>query len=221
MLIEAHKDDGPLSDRQLRDEMVTMLVGGHETTALALSWAWKLLAENPAAEARLHEELDGVPSDQSLSPTHMPSLRWTNAVFQESMRLYPPVWYMARVANQDDVIDGYAIPRGSCVMISAYLTHRHPEFWNAPEEFRPQRFLDELPDSRHRYAYFPFGGGRHQCLGMHLAQMEGTLILAQLARQFRLHSQNGAQVRPLPGITLRQTPGLRASVELRKAKAIQ
>jgi cytochrome P450 len=218
LLIEAHRDDGPLNDRQLRDEMVTMLVGGHETTALALSWAWLLLAQNPAAEARLHEELSGIPSDQSISARHLPSLRWTNAVFQEAMRLYPPVWYMARVANKDDLIDGYAIPRGSCVMISAWLTHRHPEFWNAPQEFRPQRFFDDPPASRHRYAYFPFGGGRHQCLGMHLAQMEGTLLLARLARQFRLHPQNASHVRPLPGITLRQLPGLRASVELRKGK---
>ena len=219
LLIEAHKDEGPLSDLQLRDEMVTMLVGGHETTALALSWAWKLLAENPAAETRLHEELDNILMGQNLSASHMPCLRWTNAVFQDAMRLYPPVWYMARVANQDDVVDGYEIPRGACVMISAWLTHRHPEFWDAPQEFRPERFLDDAPAARHRYAYFPFGGGRHQCLGMHLAQMEGTLILAQLARRFRLHPQNGQEVRPLPGITLRQTPALKASIELRKGKA--
>ena len=217
LLIEAQGDNGALSDRQLRDEMVTMLVGGHETTALVLAWAWKLLAEHPWAEARLHEELDRFQGSQS-SPTDLTELRWTRAVLRESMRLYPPVWYLARVASKDDAIDGYPSPRGACVMISAWLTHRHREFWTDPHEFRPQRFLDDSPTS-HRYAYFPFGGGRHQCLGMHLAEIEAAVLLSRLAQQFRLHPLNGQQVRPVPGITLRQSPGLRARLDVRNRKA--
>jgi cytochrome P450 len=224
LLVEADGEGGPMDDRQLRDELVTMLVGGHETTALALAWAWKLLAEHPDVEARLHAELDDALRGRAEPTTaDVPRLAWTRAVFQEAMRLYPPVWYMARVANEDDVIDGYAVPRGACVLVSAWLTHRHAGSWREPGRFDPSRFLDGgdagAAAPAHRYAYFPFGGGRHQCLGMHFALLEGTLILAQLAWQFRLRPVAGQDVRPDPGITLRQSPGMLATVERRAARA--
>jgi cytochrome P450 len=215
LLIEAAESDHPLTDKQLRDELVTMLVGGHETTALALAWAWKALAENPQVESALHHELDA--SLQQPAPTlaDLPNLRHTKAIFQEAMRLYPPVWYMARVANEADTIAGHEIPRGACVLVSAYFTHRHQAFWSSPESFDPSRFLP--PNTlQHRYAYFPFGGGRHQCLGMHIALMEGAAILAQLANQFRLQPLANQNIRPAPGITLRQSPAMLATVHPRK-----
>ena len=215
LLIES--GDGGMSDRQLRDEIVTMLVGGHETTALALSWAWKLLAENTQVEAQLHGELDQNLQDHAPPMNAIAKLPFSRAVFQESMRLYPPVWYMARVANEEAVIDGHPIPRGACIMVSAWFTHRHIDYWPDPERFNPHRFIDPDP-LRHRYAYFPFGGGRHQCLGMHFANIEGAIILATLARQFRVVPLAGQEVRPMPGITLRQSPPMRAMVELRNSR---
>jgi cytochrome P450 len=210
-------DGEHLTDLQLRDEIVTMLVGGHETTALSLAWGWKLLAEHPAAETRLHRELDTVLAGRAPKAQDLADLPWTRAVFQEALRLYPPVWYMGRVAIDPDEIDGYAIPRGACVMVFPWFTHRHPEFWRSPEEFDPARFLppNEPP---HRYAYFPFAVGRHQCLGMHLAQLEGMFILAQLSKRFLVRPIAGQNVRPLAGITLRQTPAMRAKIEPRTTK---
>ena len=192
-----------------------MLIGGHETTALSLAWAWKLLAEHPVVEARLHHELDSVLADRAPQADDMEKLPWTKAVFQEAMRLYPPVWYMGRVAIEADEIDGYAIPRGACVMVLPWFTHRHPEFWRSPEMFDPARFLapNEPP---HRYAYFPFAVGRHQCLGMHLAMMEGMFIVAQLSKRFLVRPIAGQNVRPLAGITLRQSPFMRARIEPRR-----
>jgi cytochrome P450 len=215
LLLDAETDAGPLTDLEIRDEMVTMLVGGHETTALALSWAWKALAEDSHIEQRLHEELDTVLAGRDPDLVDVPKLAWTRSVFQESMRLYPPVWYMARIAKEPDVIDGHAIPRGATVLISAYFTHRHEAFWNSPDTFDPSRFLDPSVTPTHRYAYFPFGGGRHQCLGMHLALIEGTLILAHLAQRFRVRPIVGQNIRPAPGITLRQSPLMRATLECR------
>ena len=213
LLIEAGGDDAA-ADQYLRDEIVTMLVGGHETTALVLSWAWKLLAENPDIAAQLYAEVDAVLAGRPPCGADVPKLAWSRAIFQEAMRLYPPVWYMARVASEADVIDGHPIPRGACVMVSAWFTHRHEAFWPRPQEFDPTRFLKPAP--LHRYAYFPFGGGRHQCLGMHFALLEGTMILAQLATSFAVRPSAGQDVRPQPGITLRQTQNMRTTIEVRQ-----
>ncbi|HEX4797320.1 MAG TPA: cytochrome P450 [Humisphaera sp.] len=213
LLIESEGDD-PAADQHLRDEIVTMLVGGHETTALVLSWAWKLLAEHPSSAAQLYEEVDAVLAGSPPPGADMPKLAWSRAIFQEAMRLYPPVWYMARVATEADVVDGHSIPRGACVLVSAWFTHRHEAFWPRPQEFDPARFLKPAP--LHRYAYLPFGGGRHQCLGMHFALLEGTMILSQLAQSFAVHPSPGQDIRPQPGITLRQTQNMRATIELRQ-----
>jgi len=215
LLIEAESDDAA-ADQRLRDEIVTMLVGGHETTALVLTWVWKLLAEHPNIAVRLHEEVDAVLAGRRPRGADVPKLAWSRAIFQESMRLYPPVWYMARVANEADVVDGYSIPRGACVLVSAWFTHRHEAFWPRPQEFDPERFLKPAP--LHRYAYFPFGGGRHQCLGMHLALLEGTMILAQLAANVVVHP-SAQDIRPQPGITLRQSQNMRATIKLREGRS--
>lgn len=212
MLIEADTETGPMTDRELRDELVTMLVGGHETTALALAWAWKLLADHPAIGATMCGEIDSVLSGRDPEFADLQKLPFVQAVFQEVMRLYPPVWYMARVANEDDVVHGHAIPRGACVMISAWFTHRDRRFWDEPERFNPARFINRPANAQPRYAYFPFGGGRHQCLGMHFSMLEGVQILAQLAQHFEVHPIAGQQVQPDPGITLRQKPLMQATI---------
>jgi cytochrome P450 len=219
LLIQAQPDGKQLSDLQLRDEVVTMLIGGHETTALALAWAWKELAEHPESEAKLAAEAAQVLGGRLPEADDLPKLAWTRAVFQETLRLYPPVWFMGRVAVQDDVVDGHAVARGTCVVVSPWLTHRHKDLWPLPDQFDPQRFVDPEFQLPHRYAYFPFNGGRHHCLGMYFALMEGTMLLAQLAQSFRLMPVNAHLVKPNPGITLRQSPGLLAKVELQSARA--
>lgn len=214
MLVEAPTPDGPMTDLQLRDEIVTMLVGGHETTALSLAWTWKTLAGERAILAALQREADAVLAGRPPELADVARLPYARAVFSETMRLYPPVWYISRIAQEDDSIGGHAIPRGACVMVSQWLTHRRAEFWPEPARFDPGRFIDPT-SPRHRYAYFPFGGGRHQCLGMHLALMEGTMILAQLAQEFVVHPINADEIKHEWSITLRQSPGLRATIALR------
>jgi len=214
LLIEDESATDSASDRRLRDQIATMMVGGHETTALALSWTWKLLAENPHVEAQLHQEIAAALNGRTPELADVPKLSYASAVFQESMRIYPPVWNMARVASESDVVRGHFVPRGACVLISPWFTHRHEAFWPRPDVFDPTRFIEPAGPG-HRYAFFPFGGGRHQCLGMHLAQLEGTLILAQLAQRFRVRPIAGQTIRPSLGITLRQTPHLHAVLEPR------
>ena len=219
LLIEAETDGAPMTDLQLRDEIITMLVGGHETTALALAWTWKSLAEHPDAAQNLRQELDQVLGDAPPSLADVSRLPYTKAVFQETLRLNPPVWNMSRVAEADHVIHGHAVPRGACVMVSQWLTHRHKALWPDPLRFDPTRFTDPARQPAHRYAYFPFGGGRHHCLGIHLAMMEGSMILADLARQFIVKPTNADQVKRELGITLRQSPSLAARIEQRRPAA--
>ena len=217
LLVEAETDSGPMTDLQLRDELVTMLVGGHETTALALAWTWKLIGDHPAVAAEMHREIDSVLAGREPGVMDLQKLPYVQAVFQESMRLYPPVWSIARMANEDDVVAGYAIPRGAYVLLAPWFTHRHKSFWPDPERFDPARFTDGAAAARHRYAYFPFAGGRHQCIGMHFSMLEGVQILAQLAQQFDLHLSPGENIKPDPGITLRQNPLMSATPVARAA----
>ena len=217
LLIEAGAETGPMTDLQIRDELVTMLVGGHETTALALAWSWKLLANHPNVAAEMRKEIDVVLAGRDPTAADLQNLPYVQAVFQETMRLYPPVWYMARVANEEDLLHGHFIPGGACVLVSAWFTHRHKQFWTNPEKFDPTRFTNPIATSQPRYAYFPFGGGRHQCLGMHFSMLEGVQILAQLAQYFEVNPLAGENVRPDPGITLRQKPLMRATIAARPA----
>lgn len=218
-LIESATEDDPKEDRRIRDEMVTMLIAGHETTALALTWTWKTLSEHPEAEAKLHEEVDRVVNKGTAEATAFTALPWTRAIFQETMRLYPPVWIISRVAVAEGVVHGYSIPKGASVLLPIWFMHRHAGFWSEPEKFMPERFLPDR--SYDRDAYLPFGGGRHTCLGMHFAMLEGTLVLASLARDYRLRPTNGPAVEPLPGITLRQAPNMLAVVEAREGIHVQ
>lgn len=202
-----------MSDRQLRDEVMTMFLAGHETTANALAWTFYLLSLHPDVRRKLAAELSQVLAGGRL-PTFedVARLEVTTRVLQESMRLYPPAWIVARRALRDDVIGGYAIPAGSLVFISPYVTHRHPDYWENPEGFDPDRFaagaLARLP----RFAYFPFGGGPRQCIGMSFAMVEATLLLATLGRRVHLDLLPGQRVIPEPGVTLRPRGAIRMRV---------
>jgi cytochrome P450 len=197
-----------MSDQQLRDEVMTLFLAGHETTALALSWTLYLLSQNPHAEARLRKELDEVLQGRSPSLADLPNLTYTRMALDESMRLYPPAWVTERKSLQDDEIGGYPIPAGTTVVICPYVTHRHPQFWADPETFDPERFNPENANGRPRYAYFPFGGGPRQCIGNTFALLEAHLILATILQRYRLELAPGWQVQPDPLITLRPKGGL-------------
>jgi cytochrome P450 len=201
-----------MSDRQLRDEVMTIFLAGHETTANALAWTWLLLARFPEARRRLAAELEQVLGARTPTVADLPYLTYTEMVLRESMRIYPPVWAVSRRAEGDDEIGGYPIPRGALVIISPYVTHRHPAFWEHPERFDPERFAPERHEGRHRYAYFPFGGGPRKCVGEAFAMMEARLVLAMAARRFRLDLEPGHPVEPQPTITLRPLHGLRMRV---------
>jgi cytochrome P450 len=204
-----------MDDKQLRDEVVTFLVAGHETTAVALSWAWHLLSNHPDAERRLHDEVAAVLGDRAPTMSDLPSLPYTRMVIEEAMRLYPPAWATNRDSYADDVIGGYRIRARSAVVLSPYLTHRHPSFWDDPEKFDPERFSPERVADRPDYAYFPFGGGPRGCVGKQFAIMEAQIILAMTAARFRLRAVPGHPVDPYPILTLRPRHGIRMTLEER------
>ncbi len=205
MLLHARDADTGegMNDIQLRDEVVTMLLGGHDTTANTLSWAICLLAQNPRTQERLHAELKAelgghAPTSEDL--TRLPFLRM---VIDETMRLYPPVWLLARNAARDDDLGGYPIYKGDAVFVSPWVVHRLQSLWDAPDELRPERFSSELDAERSRYAFFPFAGGPRQCIGNTFALMEARLVLATLAQRYRFRLAPGSVVEPEPIMTLR------------------
>jgi cytochrome P450 len=220
MLLAAQDDDGTrMTDRQLRDEAITLFLAGHETTANTLSWTWWLLAQNPAVEARLHDELRAVLARRSPSLDDLPNLVYTNHIITESMRLYPPAWGTARTAIEDHEIAGYSVPKGSGVSFAQWTVHRDPRWYDAPDEFRPERWDGDLLKRLPRFAYFPFGGGPRQCIGNAFALMEAALILATIAQQYRFRLVDGHAVVPLASITLRPRHGIRVVMESRPAKS--
>lgn len=202
-------DAGGMSDRQLRDEAVTLFTAGHETTANALVWTWYLLAQNPAVERELHAEVDRVIGDHPPTTADLDRLEYTRMVLAESMRLYPPAWLVAREALEDYEIGGYRLPAGSVLMMSQFLLHRDGRFWPDPERFDPLRFTEERKATRPRYAYFPFGSGPRSCIGEGFAWVEATILLATLARRWRLELVPGQRVRLHPTITLRPRDALK------------
>jgi cytochrome P450 len=217
MLLAAQDEDGSrMTDRQLRDEAITLFLAGHETTASALSWTWWLLAKNPKAETRLHEELHSLLAGRAPSLEDLPKLAYTNYVITESMRLYPPAWGMARTAIEDYEIAGYRVPKGSGVSFTQWTIHRDERWYDAPDEFRPARWENDLMKRLPRFAYFPFGGGPRQCIGSAFAMMEAALILATIAQRFRFRLVEGQQVVPLASITLRPKYGIQVVLEKRK-----
>jgi cytochrome P450 len=219
MLLHAQDEDGSrMTDQQLRDETITLFLAGHETTASTLSWAWWLLAQNPAVEAKLHAELDDVLGGRAPSLDDLSNLPYTGNVMTETLRLYPPAWGLARVAIEDHEIAGYPVKKGMGIAMAQWVVHRDTRWYDAPDEFRPERwegdFLKRLP----RFAYFPFGGGPRQCIGNAFATMEATLILATIAQRFRLHLLPDHPVVPLASITLRPRYGVRVTLESRQTK---
>ena len=216
MLLSAQDEDGSrMTDRQLRDEAVTLFLAGHETTASTLSWTWWLLARNPAVEAKLHAELDAVLGDRAPSLDDLPRLAYAGHVITESLRLYPAAWGMARLAVEDHEIAGYPVTKGMGVAMAQWGVHRDPRWYDAPGEFRPERWENDLWKQLPRFAYFPFGGGPRQCIGNAFALMEATLILATIARKFRLRLVANHPVAPLASITLRPRHGVGVILESR------
>jgi cytochrome P450 len=214
LLAARDEDTGEMmNDRQVRDEAMTLILAGHETTANALGWTWYLLSQNPEIEQRLHSELAQVLGGRPPTVADLPSLRYTSMVIDESMRLYPPAWSVGRSPISDDEILGFRIPKGANVMLSQWLTHRHPDFWDDPERFDPERFSPERSANRPRYAYFPFGGGPRQCIGNTFALTEAKLILATIASRYRLRMVPGHRVETNPLITLRPRYGLKMTLE--------
>ena len=204
-----------MSDRQLRDEVITFFLAGHETTANALGFAWWLLAQNPDAEARLQAEADRVLGGRRAAFADLAHLAYAKMAFEEVLRLYPPAHTISRRAVAEDVIGGVRIPPGALVTISAYVTHRNPTLWPEPERFDPERFSHEAAAGRHRFAYLPFGGGPRICIGMPFALAEAQVILATLARAFRIRPLPGHDIEPVGMITLRAKGGIPVTLEAR------
>jgi len=215
MLVAARDEDGnPMSDRQIRDEVMTFLLAGHETTALALSWAWHLLAENPAADGELNDELQRVLGDRLPKVSDLPSLPYAEGVIKESMRLYPPAWALGRTAARDIELGGYRIPAGANIVMSPWVRHRDARYFPSPGKFDPCRWSSETTKHLPRFAYFPFGAGPRQCIGAAFATLEAVVVLATIARKFQVRPVPGHPVEPLPSLTLRPKSGV--WVELRK-----
>jgi cytochrome P450 len=208
-------DGGQMSDLQVRDEVMTIFLAGHETTANALSWTWYLLSEHPDVEARLHEELDAVLGGRPPAFEDVASLRYTEMVLAESMRLYPPAWAIGRLALRDHEVGGYTIPARALVLLSPYVTQRDERYFQEPARFDPERWIPEARESRPQFAYFPFGGGPRRCIGEGFAWMEGVLLIAALAREWRMRLVPGHRVETKPVITLRPKYGIRMTVEKR------
>ncbi len=202
MLLAARDEDGnPMSDAQLRDEAVTLYLAGHETTALALSWTFALLARYPGVEASLWDELTDVLGGRPPTVADVPRLRYTDAILKETLRLYPPAWMVARTTAAEVTVSGYTLLPETQVWMSPYAVQRDPRFWPAPEIFDPQRWLNGAADAAPAFAYFPFGGGPRKCIGTTFAQLEGVLLLATIAQRFRLHVLG--PVVPQAAVTLR------------------
>jgi enediyne biosynthesis protein E7 len=198
--------------RRLRDELVTILLAGHETTASTISWTWYLVSTHPEIWERLHAEAVEVLGDRAPEYEDLHALRYTNMVIQEATRLYPPVWILPRRAVGYDNIDGYRITPGADVLICPYTLHRHREFWPEPERFDPDRFDQVQSGQRHRYAYIPFGAGPRFCVGNSLGLLEATLVVAMMARSFRLATVPGNEVVAEPMLSLRVRGGLQMTV---------
>jgi cytochrome P450 len=202
-----------LSDRELRDQVFTFLVAGYETTAVALSWTVALLDRHPEADRQLRDEVSAVLGGRTPTIEDLPRLDYTRRVVEEALRLYPPVYGLVRDAREVDVIGGFRIPARSMIVLSPYVTHRHPDFWPDPEVFDPDRFTPERSAGRPRFAWYPFLGGPHQCIGQDFAMMEATLVIAMLAQNVRLRLAPGATLVPKPMLSLRPRDGLPMTVE--------
>ncbi|MGO9597354.1 MAG: cytochrome P450 [Isosphaeraceae bacterium] len=218
MLLHAQDEESGrrMSDLQLRDEAMTLFMAGHETTANTLAWVWYLLANHPEAEASLHAELDEILPDRPPTFVDLPRLRITGLIVTEALRLYPTVWMLGRENTEPVELGGYRVPVGTTVFMPQWTIHRDARWFDEPETFRPDRWENGLRERIHRYAYFPFGGGPRICIGNSFAMMEASLLLATIARRFRLTLAADADVRPLPSMTLRPATGVKVTLSKRR-----
>lgn len=220
MLLHAQDEDGSgMSDKQLRDEVMTLLMTGHETTAIALTWTWYLLSQHAGAERKLHAELEQVLGGRQPAVSDLPRLPYTEMVVKESMRLFPPAYAFGRDAVRDSSIGGYRVPKGSTVIASPWVMHRDPRFFDDPLAFDPDRWADGLSKKLPRFVYFPFGGGPRMCIGSSFAMAEAVVVLASIAQRFRLRLAPGHQVELWPAITLRPKHGMRMVLQERAAES--
>ncbi|MFG1792764.1 cytochrome P450 [Nocardia sp. NPDC049149] len=204
----------PLSHAEVRDELMTIFMAGHETTGMGLAWALYELARAPEIQQRLFEETQRVFGGRAPVTADLAELTYTKMVVDESLRLNPPIWVYPRAALADDEISGWHVPAGDCVFVSPYVTHRHPDFWLAPERFDPERFTEAAKKNRPKYTFFPFGGGQRKCVGESMALTQLHLTLAMLVSRFTIHPVAGGDVhlstavslRPVGGIPLRLIP---------------
>ncbi|MCG3172442.1 MAG: Pentalenene oxygenase [Myxococcota bacterium] len=214
MLMETRDEETGegMNDRQLRDEVLTIFLAGHETTATNLGWTFYLLSKHPEVEKRLRQELREVLGGRPPTPADLPNLNYLRMVIQESMRIFPPAWMISRSPTEDDEVGGYFIPKDTFVFVSPYATHRHPKYWPNPEGFMPERFADPKDYELPRFKYFPFGGGPRICIGNGFAMMESQLVLATLLQHWRADLAPGHRVEPAPLITLRPRHGIRMTL---------
>jgi cytochrome P450 len=219
-LLAAQDEDGSrMTDQQLRDEVITLFLAGHETTALALAHALYLLSKHPDVERRLHAELTSVLGDRLPTSDDVRALPYTDRVLKEVMRLYPPAWTAGRQAGEDVEVGGYVLPKGAQILLSQWIVHRDPRWFPNPEGFDPDRWLPERTKDLPRYAYFPFGGGPRVCIGNHFAMMEATLLLAVILQRYRIELLPGQRLELKASVTLRQAgPGLRVRLAARPAR---
>jgi cytochrome P450 len=219
-LMRAQAEDGAaMTDAQLRDEIKTLMVAGHETTAVSLSWTWYLLAQHPEMRERLWAELDRVLGGRSPTVEDLPNMVFTDAVAKEAMRLYPPVWALVRSPIKDCEIGGYVVPADSTILMSQWVMHRDPRFYSEPEQFRPERWLDKTWAAGLKLAYFPFGGGPRSCVGSGFATMEIVLALATIAKRFQLDLEPGWCAETKLTMTLRPKNGIRVVIRKRTEHA--
>ncbi len=217
MLLNAQDEDGQrMSDQQLRDEVLTLMLAGHETTSINLAFCFYLLAHHPEAEAALHGELESVLGGRAPALEDLAALPFTEAVVKEALRLYPPAWSIGREALEADELDGWPIAKGAVMMMNPWTVHRDARLYEEPLAFRPQRWRDGLEQRLPRFAWFPFGGGPRLCIGMSFAMMEARLVLATLAQRFRFERAPDDAVELLPSITLRPRHGLKVRVRARE-----
>jgi cytochrome P450 len=209
----------PLTEKQVEDEMMTIFLAGHETTGSGLAWALYMLATRPDVLEKLEFELSAVVGDDPPTAEDLPDLPYLCMFIDECLRVYPPIWGFTRDAAGDDEIGGYRIPKGSSIFVSPYVTHRHPQFWDDPETFAPERFTPEQTAARPRYAYFPFGGGQRQCIGIHMAKLQMQIAVAMIVQRYRLALLPGHPIERGANVSLRPVHGIRMTIERRSSTA--
>jgi cytochrome P450 len=214
LMAQDERDGSGMTDEQVRDEALTLFLAGHETTANALTWTWYLLSQNPEAETKLHAELNAVLGSRVPKMDDIPNLKYTEAVLAESMRLYPPAWTVGRLAVEDHEFGGYRVPKGSLVLASQFVLHHDARFWTDADTFIPERWeTKSVKEAGAENIYFPFGGGVRRCIGESFAWTEGVLLIATIARKWKLSLVPGQRIALNPQITLRPKFGMRMKIE--------